>query len=438
MAISRFTRRAVLGGLAALATSPVLAALPPDPDVIVVGAGAAGLAAARTLIDRGLSVVVLEARERIGGRAFTESETFGVPYDHGCHWLHNAYMNPWVAYGSANGFDVYPSPGTDVTFEGTEEVSSVDYAAMVQTYNDAIKAIYDAGRTGRDVDAASVVDSDGTWAPLIACWIGGWSMGKDLADISCLDYWNGEAGYENWFCKQGFGTLVAQYGQGLPVELSTPVTAIDWSGEGVRVETEKGTLSARAVIVTVSTGVLGADLIRFTPALDPDKQESFQRISMGTFNNIALMFSRDIFGQGNDAYWEYKPMTTEAVGFMTNISGTNLSFGYVGGAFGRQLIEAGVDAAIDFALGELKKSLGNDIQKDFVKGAYTMWDKDPWTLGSYASAEPGYYHMREVLRRPVGDRVFFAGEACDRLIWATCAGAQLSGIETAKEVADLL
>jgi monoamine oxidase len=263
-------------------------------------------------------------------------------------------------------------------------------------------------------------------------------MGKDLSDISCVDYWNGEAGYENWFCKQGFGTLVAHYGQGLPVELSTPVTAIDWSGDGVRVVTDKGTLKARAVIVTVSTGVLAADMIRFTPSLAPDKQDSFRRISMGTFNNIALQFSRDIFGVGSDTYWEYLPATTDAVGFMTNISGTNLSFGFVGGSFGRQLIEAGSDAAIDFAVSELKTHLGNDIAKDFVKGAYTMWDKDPWTLGSYASAEPGYYQMREVLRQPVGERVYFAGEACHRHIWATCAGAQLSGIETADEVAGLL
>jgi monoamine oxidase len=435
---SKYSRRAVLGGFAALASAPAFAVLPADPDVVVVGAGAAGLSAARTLIDRGYSVAILEARDRIGGRAYTESETFGVPYDHGCHWLHNAYMNPWVGYGEANGFDVYPSPGGGVTYDGTEEASGAAYTAMGNAYDDAIKAIYDAGREGRDVDAASVVESGTPWSPIVACWIGGWSMGKDLADISCLDYWNGEAGHENWFCKQGFGTLVAHYGQGLPVELMTPVTAIDWSGEGVRVETEKGTLNARAAIVTVSTGVLGADMIRFMPALPADKQESFRRISMGTFNNIALQFSRDVFGVGSDAYWEAIPKSTDAVGFMTNISGTNLSFGYVGGSFGRELIAAGVAAAVDFALGEAKKSLGNDIEKDFVKGAYTMWDKDPWTLGSYASAEPGYYHMREVLRGSVGDRVFFAGEACNRLIWATCAGAQLSGIETAEEVAGLL
>ena len=85
--------------------------------------------------------------------------------------------------------------------------------------------------------------------------------------------------------------------------------------------------------------------------------------------------------------------------------------------------------------GALKKTYGNDIAKSFVKGNYTRWGKDPWTLGSYASAEPGYYDMRRELRRPVGDRVFFAGEACHPSLWATCAGAYLSGIEIAKAVA---
>ena len=433
-----YSRRTILGGFAALAATPVLAQLPANPDVVVVGAGAAGLAAAGTLMDRGLSVVVLEARDRIGGRAFTETETFGVPYDQGCHWLHNAYMNPWVAYGQENGFDVYPSPGGGVTVDGTEEVSDADYAAMSKTYRGAKKAMFDAGREGRDVDAASVVDSTAPWATQIACWIGGWNMGKDLDGISTLDYWHGEAGSENWFCKQGFGALVAHYGQGLPVQLETPVTAIDWSGEGVTVETSAGTLSAKAVIVTVSTGVLGADLIRFTPALPDDKQESFQRISMGTYNHIALQFSKDISGIGDDTYWDYRTDTIDAVGFLTNISGTHLNFGYVGGSFGRQLIEQGADAAIDFGLGELKKHIGSDIEKDFVKGNYTMWDKDPWTLGSYASAEPGYYHMRDVLRRSEGDRIYFAGEACDRLLWATCAGAYNNGIETANVVGDWL
>lgn len=431
------TRRAALTGIASFAATPLFAALPANPDVVVIGAGAAGLAAARTLLDRGFSVAVLEARDRIGGRAYTESATFGVPYDHGCHWLHNAHMNPWVDYAKASGFDVYPSHGHGVTYIGEREANTDEYAELGEAYDEAINNIFDAGREGRDVDAASVVDAKGPWAPWIACHFGGWQMGKDLADISCLDYWNSEWGWrQNWFCTQGFGSLVARYGEGLPASLETPVNGIDWSGKGVRVDTPEGTLEAKAAVVTVSTGVLAADVIRFTPELEPRKRESFERISMGNYNHIALQFSDNIFDLESDTYWSCQTPSTDAVGFIANISNTNLSFGYVGGSFGRSLEDAGVEAAIDFGLGAVKKTYGNDIAKSFVKGNYTRWGKDPWTLGSYASAEPGYYHMRRELRRPIGDRVFFAGEACHASLWATCAGAHLSGIETAKAVAE--
>ncbi|MBN34307.1 MAG: twin-arginine translocation pathway signal protein [Rhodospirillaceae bacterium] len=430
------TRRQALAGAAALSAVPWTVFASGNPDVVVIGAGAAGIGAARTLMDLGLSVTVLEARDRIGGRAHTETETFGVPYDQGCHWLHNAYMNPFVGYGVENGFNLYPSGGGDYgLYDGTTRLADDAYREIDQTLADAWNAILDAGREGRDIDVASVVPQDQPWSPLVACYIGGWSMGKDLRDLSCLDLWNGEAGSENWFCRQGFGTVISHYGREIPVELNTAVESIDWSGSGVRVGTSSGSIETSAVILTVSTGVLAAEGIRFTPALDAQKQESFHRISMGTYNHIALMFSKDIFELGEDGYFEYKPATTDAVGFLTNISGSNLAFGYVGGSFGKELIDAGVDAAVNFGLEKIKASLGNDIEKSFVKGTYTAWDSDPLTLGSYASAEPGYAWMRRVLREPVGDRVFFAGEACHPLLWATAAGALLSGQDAATDVA---
>ena len=434
--MTRLSRRRFLATAAAAAALPAAAQVPSSPDIAVIGAGAAGLAATRTLMDLGFSVATVEARDRIGGRAHTESETFGVPYDHGCHWLHNAHMNPFVPFAKANGFDVYPSgSGGYGLYDGPRRLGNAAWLEIEAAYHAATNAILDAGREGHDVDAASVVTDDGPWAPLVACYIGGWSMGKDLKDISCVDYWNSETGSNDWYCREGFGTLIAHYGRDLPVALETPVSSIDWSGEGVKVATSSGTIEARAVIVTVSTGMLASGDLRFTPTLDPQKEESFHRISMGTYNHIALKFSRDIFGLGEDGYFEYRPETADAVGFLTNISGSNLAFGYVGGDFGRELIAEGNDAAIAFGLEKVKASLGNDIEKAFVKGNYTAWDNDPWTHGSYASADPGYAWMRSVLKEPVADRIFFAGEACHPLLWATAAGALLSGQDVATEVA---
>ena len=430
-------RRSFLAGAAAgvlLAPRTLRAALPANPDVVVVGAGAAGLAAARTLIDRGFEVAVLEARGRIGGRAHTDHETFGVPYDTGCHWLHVARLNPWIDYARRHGFTVYPAPDTEALYVDGRPATTAEYGAYQRAWSRATTAVGAAGRAGRDVSVASVLDLKDPWIRLVGETMGPWEMGKDPQDLSCLDWWSFEDGAD-WFCKEGFGTLVAHYGRGLPVSLSTPVTAVRWNGRGVAVETPAGTLAARAAVVTVSTGVLAAGAIAFDPPPPPEQVEAFARISMGTYNHIALLFSEDIFGQGDDSYLTYRMDDDRAMGLITNISGTRLSFNYVGGSFGRELERSGAEAAVDWALEGLRGLFGGAVDRAFVKGTMTRWGEDPWTLGAYASAEPGYTHLRQALRRPLGERVFFAGEACHPTLWATCAGASLNGIETAEEVA---
>ncbi len=432
-------RRRFLAGLSAAAVMPgwAWATLPADPHVVIVGAGAAGLSAARILKNKGFSVAMLEARDRIGGRAYTESQTFGVPYDHGCHWLHNAHLNPWIGYAQRNGFSVYPAPSGVAAYIGERRASEAENEARGKAYADVYDAISKAGRRGQDVNAASVVPKNSPWSPLAAAAIGPWDMAKDLDDFSCLDWWNSEGG-DDWYCKQGFGTLVSHYGRGIPVRLSTPVRKIRWGPRGVVVESSIGTLAAKVVIVTVSTGVLAAGKVVFDPPLDHAKQEAFQRISMGYYNHIALHFSDDVFGLGDDAYLAYQTNSTRATGFLSNISGSKLAFGYVGGRFAQELEKAGVHVAIDFGREQLRKIFGSNIDKKFLKGNYTRWGESPWTLGAYASADPGYTHMRWHLRRAVANRIFFAGEACHPSMWATCGGAYLSGIETAQAVARTL
>lgn len=196
------------------------------------------------------------------------------------------------------------------------------------------------------------------------------------------------------------------------------MTRIVTGNNGVRVETSAGTLRANAVIVTVSIGVLAAGIIAFEPALPAKKWEAFERISMETYNNIALLFSDNVFATEPDTYLTYEARNKRATRFLTNISSSTLTFGLVGGTFGR----------------ELKKIYGSAIEKKFVNGTASRWGKDPWTLGAYASAEPGAFHLRNTLRESLDDQLFFAGEACHRSLWATCAGAHLSGIDVAKEV----
>ena len=436
--MGELSRRGFLAGASALAmtASGPLRAATSNPDIVVIGAGAAGLAATRTLRAAGRDVLLIEAGGRIGGRVHTDTSIFGMPYDLGAHWLHRANENPFVGYARKNGFDVYPAPDEQILYVGGRTANAAEQNAYSSAYQAAIAAISRAGRTGRDVSPASVVPDGGVWRDTVHFVIGPWEMGKDFDHFSCTDWWSGEDG-KDWFCRQGFGAVVAHSARGIDAELGTRARTVKWGGGGVSVETDKGAISARACLVTVSTGVLAGGALRFDPALPGGKQDAFAGITMGTYNHIALQFKENVFGVGDDHYVIHQVPNGDggsprATGILTNISGTNLSFCEVGGAFARDLEQEGRSGMIDFALGEVRKMLGSKVDGQLVKGHATAWSRNRLTLGSYASAEPGSQHLRKALRAPVGDRIWFAGEACSRSEWATVAGAHKSGIEAAQ------
>ncbi len=441
------TRRRLLLGMAAvpfLIHSASWASTSKNPDVVIIGAGAAGLGAAKTLADMGISFVLIEAQSRIGGRAYVDQHTFGVPYDMGCHWLNYGRINPWIDYGKTNGFTVTPVPREEYEtyglFVGKRKASPAEFKAYENAWDRIVKKIGWIAEKGKhpDISPAEGMTLNNKWENLVAYMIGSLDMAKEFDDFSCKDWW--ESPYDDpYYCKEGYGALVAHYGRNLPVQLATPAHRIDWQGPGVKVETSEGTISGKAVILTVSTGVLAADKIKFTPALPVKKQESFHYISMGTYNNVALQFSKDFFGLGPDRYVDYvNEAGTEAGGMLTNMGGTNLTYVYTGGDFGRELELAGVKAAVDWGVNQVVNIYGSDVKKHFLKGMFTRWGEHPWTLGSYAAAEPGYYHMRAELRKTIVDKLFFAGEATHPEQWATCGGGLLSGIDAAKKVATVL
>ncbi len=409
-----------------------------DVDVIVVGAGIAGLAATISLRRRGRSVRLLEASGRVGGRVVTDLSTFGLPYDRGAHWLHNRSANPLVEWGRDQGFDIYPVADREILYVGNRVASADEARAYDRAYRAAIRAIGKAGKKGRDVSPSEVVPDAGEWTATVHQAIGPFEMGKDFDRFSCRDWWDQEEGSDA-ICRQGYGSLVAQFAKDVEVELDTAVNRIDWSGDGVRVHTGRGSMRASCCIVTVSTGVLAANGIRFDPDLPDSLQAAFDGISMGIYNHLALQFSQNFFGIGADAYLTYQIPNSSAkspagMGMLLNQCGSNLSFGDVGGEFARELEREGVDGGIEFARGELRKIFGSDVDRYFIKGDATRWGSDPHYLGAYASAEPGAYRHRRELRKPVADRIFFAGEACDRYEWSTVHGACRSGRKTAKRV----
>lgn len=420
---------------------PAFAALPTNPDVVVIGAGSAGLAAARTLLSMGKSVVLVEAAGRIGGRAYTESETFGVPFDHGCSWI-TAANNPYEKLAKDWNFELrnHTSPGEAFYVEG-QRANAAQRKKYDQSWATIQGALSKAGREGLDVSAASVIPDDLEYSGISQSWIGAMDWGVDFKDLSTKDNWESADANPNYMVKEGHGALVTRLGEGLPIKLNAPATRIDWSGEGVAVETPQGTVRAKTCIVTVSTGVLGANAIKFTPSLPVWKQQAIDDLPMGLLAKITLQFDGERFGFTSDnwlTYWVPDEMPAKACYFLTWPFEFDLMIGFMGGAFGWELSKAGSAAAIDFALGEVVKIAGSEARKHFVKGHLTGWAENPLTLGAYAAARPGRYGAREELGRPLGDRVFFAGEAVAGPYVALCGGAYVSGEAVAKKVAALI
>jgi len=408
-----------------------------DTDIVVVGAGAAGLAAARTLASHGLDVRVLEAADRPGGRAYTERETFGIPFDHGASWITSAHDNPHMPLAGHHGFDLVDyTDAKDSLFVGDREADSDEYEQYRDAYDRINRNIRAAVWSGHDMPASRVVPPV-PFAATAQTWLGPMDMGVDFNDLSTADYWNGADTAPMYLVRQGYGTLVKRLARGVPVELGARVSRIEWDGPGVRVRSTKGVIRARACIITVSTGVLGSRRIAFQPALPDWKQQAIHDLPMGLLAKIALQFRGTRFGLPDNSWLTYKvtdEMPAEACFFACWPAASDLMVGFVGGRFGFDLSRAGHDTAIDFALGELRQRFGSEVDRHFVTGTFTDWADNPFTLGAYAAARPSRAGARDDIVKPVAERLFFAGEACAGAYAATCGGAHRSGTAVAERV----
>ncbi|MDU8943645.1 flavin monoamine oxidase family protein [Ovoidimarina sediminis] len=420
--------------------APVLAAdLPANPDVVIVGAGAAGLAAGRELRRRGVSFVIVEAANRVGGRAWTESESFGAPVDHGCSWISGSDKNVFTAFGREAGFTLVDHSNADVDLFDLDgaRADDADWAAFDRAW-DAIEREFDrAGRAGRDVPASTIMP-DVPWGATIKSWMGAMDYGVRFDELSTAGHWNTIDSQPSFIVREGLGALVATLADGLPISLGTRVTSVDWSGTGVRVETTKGTIAAKACLLTVATGVLNADAIAFTPKLPDWKREAAANIPMGLLMKVPLLFDGARLGLGENNWVTYRipeDREGEACYFVAWPCGHDYLFGNIGGPFAWELYAEGQAAVVDYALEALVRLVGSDARKHFVRGFTTDWADNPLTYGAYGSVRPGAWGAREALATPLADRLFFAGEATGGDRCALVDGAHESGRKTAVALA---
>ena len=351
--------------------------------------------------------------------------------------------NPLIDYALDNGFDVYKDKDKSRYFVGNREATKDEYQDLDNSFDIFYKKMEASANsaTGKDDNARTALGEDyfdTPWGYTVASNFGVWDMAQNSKDYSPKDWWNSADSQGSWFCKEGYGTVVAHYGQDVPVSLNTGVTEINWQGDGVKVITSKGTIEAKAAILTVSVGVLQKNHIKFTPELPIEKQEAINGIDMAVMNYIGLQFSEDVFGYGADVYVIQQQQDENGVGYLTNMSDTNLVYGYVGGDLAKALENESMESAIAYGLDGIKNILGNDIEKKFVKGYATASGKYPFFEGAYSSAKPGKQAMRAILRQTLDDKLFFSGEACHKTQWASVNGGLNAGNISALSLIDYI
>jgi monoamine oxidase len=436
-------RRQILQGLGAGAfvgafAAPLRAATA-APDVLVIGAGGAGLTAARELAAQGVSVLVLEARNRIGGRAFTES-SLGTDWDRGCSWLHSANVNPWVSYARQNGFEIAQDAWPRHVYDGAKrmgEAQTAGYRAVVERMD---RELDRAGRRGLDIPAEAAFTQEtlaDPWYALAMDDLTAWE-GVEPSNFSALDAWQYDDNGGDFVIPRGYGTLLAHYAKNVDVSLGTPVTRLRWGGRGVAADTAAGAASARIAIVALPSSVVAEGGIVFTPHLPAEVLQAHHDLPLGLLDKIALRFKKNVFPSEATEFLQMKRDDGRGLNYLTRHFGSNVCIGFAAGRLARELEAAGEAAAIAHAVDELAAMLGGELRKQFDKGIATAWAADPFARGSYSHCVPGRHGARATLTRPVGDRIVFAGEHTEQAAYGTLHGAHLSGKRAAAVARRLL
>lgn len=413
--------------------------------LLIIGAGAAGIGAAHAASEKGQDYLVVEASHRVGGRGLTEELAPGIPWDLGCHWMHSGGINPLVQIAESLKihYDTYlPSRHFYLKGKQLEDQEVRDYEDFC---NRIWSDIEQMDAKGQDLALADLIDHDSPWAPYYRYWQS-LMTSEDVDNFSALDLLRYEDTNENWPVRDGYGALLERHAQPLEIALNTAVTKIDWSGTGVTVETNRGTLKADKVIVTVSTGVLGARDIEFHPALPVEKEEAIAALPLGCYNNFAMLYEEDSSSKvssktsSNTSGRSSGPFGPDAPDRIDYSNGDDINFAFklrcsgwpyiycaVAGRQARWLERQPEQESEHLMMSALTDIFGSDIKSKIIKFRRSAWGDDPLVKGAYSASQPGHADKRGVLGAPLAERLYFAGEATSVKAFCTAHGAWQSG-----------
>lgn len=445
---------AILGAFAAIA-KPAFADLPSKTDILVIGAGAAGLAAAKELHQAKRNVLVVEARDRIGGRIWTDREWAGVPVEFGASWIHGEVDNPIAQIAVRQKWSTFPTDWDMLTgyAENGRKLTINEVVDIFDFYNQFEKGVSRNAMTRfRADETRSLADQVQDW--LIRAKVSTadrWKLqlalrceieqeyGADARELAFPGFDSAED-YQgrHLMVSQGYDRLPHYLKEGITVRTAVKVEEIDYSSADVKVTTNQGVITARRVVITVPLGVLQRGSIKFHPELPETKQSAIDRLGMGLVNKVFLHFDKPFWPKNQQVFFFAWPDAPWPECYnLEPIIGQPILMAIKSGELARA-DESKPDAEIVAALKkQLVQVFGDKVPEPF-SSRITRWGNDPYSFGSYSFTKVGAIsNDYEDLSLPVGEKLFFAGEATSRTHPATVSGAYLSGLREGRRILSL-
>lgn len=429
------TRRAFLTGaaalpLAGLGAARALGQTSGPVDVVIVGAGAAGIAAARKVAAAGLTYALLEATTRPGGRAVTDTALFGRPVDLGAFRLYDAASNPLVTLGTQAGAPLYAAPDAARLYIKGREAGEGDYEDFVAALRQGERAIGAAGDAARDLPAARVMPDLGPWRQTVGFVLGPHTCARDLDQVSTVDFSRAEPRDAGVLIRSGVGAFLSSLAAPLAVRFDTAATSIDLGPRLAQVGTRKGNVLGRFCILATPPSMITSGKLRI--ALPTRYRGAVEKITLGAYDHILFEWPGNPLGLPDDETLQIQA-DTRPFALVARLGGTDLHVMEVGGSLAADLAAGPPQAGASFLKEALTRTFGATLASKVGKVHHTRWSREPFALGAWSCALPGAGNLRRAFTEVVNGRLAFAGEHAHETLWGTLHGAWASGERAADQ-----